>query len=92
MIARGNPKTLLAESTDPKVQAFLTRGQPAARGAVRERTDPTMAKRANPTLIGAFVMGGLVLVVGALLRPRRARVVQAPRHLRDGLRRQRGRV
>jgi phospholipid/cholesterol/gamma-HCH transport system ATP-binding protein len=30
MIARGNPKTLLAESTDPKVRAFLTRGQPAA--------------------------------------------------------------
>jgi phospholipid/cholesterol/gamma-HCH transport system ATP-binding protein len=27
MIARGNPKTLLAESTIPKVQAFLTRGQ-----------------------------------------------------------------
>ena len=30
MIARGNPKTLLAESTDPKVRAFLTRGQPEA--------------------------------------------------------------
>src|SRR5262245_13805062 len=28
MIARGNPKTLLAESTEPKVRAFLTRGQP----------------------------------------------------------------
>jgi phospholipid/cholesterol/gamma-HCH transport system ATP-binding protein len=27
MIARGNPKTLLAESTDPRVQAFLTRGE-----------------------------------------------------------------
>ena len=31
MIARGNPKTLLAESTIPKVQAFLTRGQAPAR-------------------------------------------------------------
>jgi len=32
MIAQGNPKTLLAESTDPKVRAFLTRdrAQPAA--------------------------------------------------------------
>ena len=28
MIARGNPKTLLAESPDPKVRAFLTRGHP----------------------------------------------------------------
>jgi hypothetical protein len=26
MIARGSPKTLLAESTIPKVRAFLTRG------------------------------------------------------------------
>ena len=26
MIAQGNPKTLLAESTDPKVRQFLTRG------------------------------------------------------------------
>jgi phospholipid/cholesterol/gamma-HCH transport system ATP-binding protein len=31
MIARGNPKTLLAESTIPKVQAFLTRGQAPTR-------------------------------------------------------------
>jgi len=30
MIARGNPKTLLAESTDPKVRTFLTRGHPEA--------------------------------------------------------------
>ena len=32
MIAQGNPRTLLAESTDPKVRAFLTRdaAQPAA--------------------------------------------------------------
>ena len=30
MIARGNPKTLLAEATEPKVRAFLTRGQPVA--------------------------------------------------------------
>jgi phospholipid/cholesterol/gamma-HCH transport system ATP-binding protein len=29
MIARGNPRTLLAQSADPKVRAFLTRGQPA---------------------------------------------------------------
>jgi len=29
MIARGNPKTLLAETTDPTVRAFLTRGQTA---------------------------------------------------------------
>jgi phospholipid/cholesterol/gamma-HCH transport system ATP-binding protein len=30
MIARGNPRTLLAEATDPTVRAFLTRGQPEA--------------------------------------------------------------
>jgi phospholipid/cholesterol/gamma-HCH transport system ATP-binding protein len=30
MIAQGNPKRLLAESTDPKVRAFLTRETPAA--------------------------------------------------------------
>ncbi len=30
MRARGHPRTLLAESTDPKVRAFLTRGEPAA--------------------------------------------------------------
>jgi phospholipid/cholesterol/gamma-HCH transport system ATP-binding protein len=30
MIARGHPKTLLAESTHPTVRAFLTRGQPVA--------------------------------------------------------------
>ncbi len=33
IIARGNPKTLLAESTDPTVRAFLTRGEPV--GAAR---------------------------------------------------------
>jgi phospholipid/cholesterol/gamma-HCH transport system ATP-binding protein len=27
MIGRGNPKTLLAETTNPTVRAFLTRGQ-----------------------------------------------------------------
>ena len=30
IIARGNPKTLLAESRDATVRAFLTRGEPAA--------------------------------------------------------------
>jgi phospholipid/cholesterol/gamma-HCH transport system ATP-binding protein len=30
MIAQGNPRTLLAETTDPKVRAFLTRGEGAA--------------------------------------------------------------
>jgi phospholipid/cholesterol/gamma-HCH transport system ATP-binding protein len=30
MIARGNPRSLLAQSPDPKVRAFLTRGQPEA--------------------------------------------------------------
>ncbi|HEX6774491.1 MAG TPA: hypothetical protein VF238_01515, partial [Methylomirabilota bacterium] len=39
MLAQGNPKKLLAESRDPKVHAFLTRGGqeaggvPAGRGA-----------------------------------------------------------
>ena len=28
MIAQGNPRTLLAESSDPKVRAFLTREAP----------------------------------------------------------------
>ena len=39
MIARGNPKTLLAESTDPKVRAFLTRdaSEPAAASAGADR-------------------------------------------------------
>jgi phospholipid/cholesterol/gamma-HCH transport system ATP-binding protein len=27
MLATGNPKTLLAESKDPKIQSFLTRGE-----------------------------------------------------------------
>jgi len=30
LIARGNPKALLAESSDPTVRAFLTRGEPVA--------------------------------------------------------------
>jgi phospholipid/cholesterol/gamma-HCH transport system ATP-binding protein len=30
MIAQGNPKKLLAESRDPKVRNFLTRGEPQA--------------------------------------------------------------
>jgi phospholipid/cholesterol/gamma-HCH transport system ATP-binding protein len=33
MIARGNPKALLADPPDPKVRAFLTRGQPEAAAA-----------------------------------------------------------
>ncbi len=37
IIARGNPKTLLAESTDPSVRAFLTRGEP---GAARQSSTP----------------------------------------------------
>jgi len=32
MIASGNPKQLLAESKDPRVLAFLTRGEEASRG------------------------------------------------------------
>jgi len=33
MLAQGNPRTLLAESKDPKIHAFLTRGGQEA-GAV----------------------------------------------------------
>jgi phospholipid/cholesterol/gamma-HCH transport system ATP-binding protein len=33
MLAQGNPRTLLAESKDPKIHAFLTRGGPAAGAA-----------------------------------------------------------
>ncbi len=32
MIASGNPKQLLAESKDPRVRAFLTRGEETSRG------------------------------------------------------------
>jgi len=32
MIASGNPRQLLAESKDPRVHAFLTRGEEASRG------------------------------------------------------------
>jgi phospholipid/cholesterol/gamma-HCH transport system ATP-binding protein len=32
MIASGNPKRLLAESNDPRVRAFLTRGEETSRG------------------------------------------------------------
>jgi phospholipid/cholesterol/gamma-HCH transport system ATP-binding protein len=35
MIAAGNPHTLLAESSDPKVRDFLTRGEPGKQGAGR---------------------------------------------------------
>lgn len=46
-IARGNPKALLQECADPKVHAFLTRGQPAPASAAdtapRERRRPTDA-------------------------------------------------
>jgi len=32
MIASGNPKELLAGSKDPRVRAFLTRGEETSRG------------------------------------------------------------
>jgi phospholipid/cholesterol/gamma-HCH transport system ATP-binding protein len=35
VIARGNPRTLLAESTDPRVRAFLTRETPQAVAGAR---------------------------------------------------------
>jgi phospholipid/cholesterol/gamma-HCH transport system ATP-binding protein len=40
MIARGAPRTLLAESTDPKVQAFLTRGGPVPGAGEGRRQNP----------------------------------------------------
>ena len=60
MIAQGNPKTLLAESTDPKVRAFLTRDAALAGGR-------PVSKRANPAAIGAFVVGALALAVIGLV-------------------------
>jgi phospholipid/cholesterol/gamma-HCH transport system ATP-binding protein len=38
LIAQGHPKTLLAETTDPVVRAFLTRGEPATRTTLRTAT------------------------------------------------------
>jgi phospholipid/cholesterol/gamma-HCH transport system ATP-binding protein len=45
MIAAGSPKKLLAESTDPRVRSFLTRG---ADGGEREPSGHTPSKRGNP--------------------------------------------
>jgi len=45
MIAAGDPKKLLAESTDPRVRSFLTRG---AEEGEREPLGHTPSKRGNP--------------------------------------------
>jgi phospholipid/cholesterol/gamma-HCH transport system ATP-binding protein len=41
MLATGDPKLLLAESTDPKIIQFLTRGEGNANGANGKRADPS---------------------------------------------------
>ena len=55
MIATGNPKELLANSKDPRVMQFLTRGK------------QTMSKKVNKTVIGVFVIGALVLLLVAIV-------------------------
>ena len=50
--ARGDPKRLVREAADPNVRAFLTRGEVAR-----------LSRRASPRLIGAFVLGALLLLV-----------------------------
>ncbi|HTU03345.1 MAG TPA: ATP-binding cassette domain-containing protein [Candidatus Sulfotelmatobacter sp.] len=44
VIAHGNPKVLLAESTDPTVRAFLTRGEPATAQAQGSASPPSSAR------------------------------------------------
>ncbi len=77
-IAGGSPKELLEHSTDPKVRRFLTRGEEDERQCRRP-----MGKRANPALIGAFVL----LRDRHLRRRRRHRRLRAPLpqhpHVRD---------
>ena len=58
MTASGDPKKLLAESKDPTVRKFLTRG---------EESGGSMSKQANKTVIGIFVVGAIALVVIAIV-------------------------
>ena len=75
IIARGDPKVLRETCPDPKVRAFLTRGgrcggeitgQPGARPHPGERRD-IMRKRANPAVIGGFVVSAVALIVIGVL-------------------------
>ena len=54
MIAQGDPKKLLVESHDPKVRQFHTRR-------------PTRMKRANPAVIGGFIVGAVVLAIAGVM-------------------------
>jgi hypothetical protein len=77
IIARGDPKVLRETCPDPKVREFLTRGgarcggeisgHPRARPHPGERRD-VMWQRANPAVIGGFIVGAVALIViGVLL-------------------------
>ena len=83
MLATGDPKKLLTECENPTVRSFLTRGKataPRFPGRARAhafrpeysvrrhaREGDTMSKAANKTMIGAFVLGAVVLAVIAVL-------------------------
>ena len=60
MTAGGDPKELLAHPPNPMVHRFLTRGEGGT----------NMSTKVSPTLIGAFVIGAVALIVIAILRLR----------------------
>ena len=61
IIAKGSPKEMLeSKETDPKVRRFLTRGEDEGK-AGKGRT--RMGRKANPVVIGAFVVGAVALAV-----------------------------
>ena len=70
-LATGDPHELLAHPPDPKVEKFLTRGgserpDEHASGGRSQRGNERMSK-ANPAVIGGFVIGAIALVVIGLL-------------------------
>ena len=77
MIAQGDPRKLRDECPDPRVRNFLLRGgleSAGARGSAR-----AMSKRANPKLIGGFVLGAIALADHRTAGLRRRPVPQADR-------------
>ena len=77
MLAVGNPKTLRDTSPEPKIRAFLKRGEAdATDGGVTPAPAPrlgrqgeryVMGSKISPTVIGAFVVGAIVCMVAGVL-------------------------
>ena len=65
-----DPHELLANPPDPKVATFLTRGgsetPPVRDGSAQQEGDERMT-RANPAVVGGFVVGAIALIVVGLL-------------------------